>query len=100
MPYEDQFAALAHPLRQDILNELQAGPLSVRNLTISLATSQPVMSQHLKVLREAGLVVAVPQGTSRIYHIEEAKLDALRSFLEDHWRQKLKQLGKSTSKDA
>lgn len=100
MPYEEQFAALAHPLRQSILGELQSGPSTVGDLTNALDTSQPVMSQHLKVLREAGLVVATPRGASRLYQIETAQLKALRNFLEDHWKQKLNQLGRKPSHDA
>jgi|TARA_R110001599_G_scaffold82062_3_gene221163 DNA-binding transcriptional ArsR family regulator len=93
MPYEDQFAALSHPLRQKILDTLQSAPSTVRELTDRFDASQPVISQHLKVLRDAGLVDATPQGTSRLYRIEEAQLNALRNFLEEHWQNKLKQLG-------
>lgn len=100
MPYEIQFAALAHPLRQSILDALQDTPSTVRDLTDQFDTSQPVMSQHLKVLRDAGLVHATPQGTSRIYSIEEAQLNALRGYLEEHWRSKLKNLGTEPSHDA
>jgi DNA-binding transcriptional ArsR family regulator len=100
MPYEDQFAALSHPLRQKILDALQSAPSTVRELTDRFDTSQPVMSQHLKVLRDAGLVDATPQGTSRLYRIEEAQLNALRNFLEEHWQNKLKQLGEEPSYDA
>ena len=99
MPYEDQFAALSHPLRQKILDALQSAPSTVRELTDRFDTSQPVMSQHLKVLRDAGLVDATPQGTSRLYRIEEAQLNALRNFLEEHWQNKLKQLGEEPSYD-
>lgn len=100
MPYENQFAALAHPLRQSILDELQSGPSTVRDLTDKLDTSQPVMSQHLKVLRDAKLVIAIPQGASRLYHIDATQLTELRSFLEDHWSRKLKNLGGKPSHDA
>lgn len=100
MPYENQFAALSHPLRQKILDALQSAPSTVRELTDLFDTSQPVMSQHLKVLREAGLVNATPQGTSRLYRIEEEQLNALRNFLEVHWQNKLKQLGEEPSFDA
>ncbi|MEM7718717.1 MAG: metalloregulator ArsR/SmtB family transcription factor [Pseudomonadota bacterium] len=100
MPYEDQFAALAHPLRQGILDALQGTPMTVRDLTDRFDTSQPVMSQHLKVLRDAGLVGATPRGASRLYHLEEAQLNALRSFLEAHWRNTLKKLGEDPSHDA
>lgn len=100
MPYEEQFSALAHPLRQNILDALHDAPLTVRDLTDRFDTSQPVMSQHLKVLRDAGLVAATPQGTSRLYHIQERQLNALRGFLQEHWQNSLKKLGKEPSNDA
>ncbi len=85
MAYEEQFAALSHPLRQQILTAVQAQPLSVRDLTDVLGVSQPVVSQHLKVLREAGLIDASAEGTRRIYRIEKAGLAALRDYLTAHW---------------
>jgi DNA-binding transcriptional ArsR family regulator len=100
MPYEYQFAALAHPLRQNILDALQSAPSTVRELTDRFDTSQPVMSQHLKVLREAGLVGATPQGASRLYHIEEAQLNVLRRFLQEHWQNKLNRLAEEPPHDA
>ena len=100
MPYEDQFAALSHPLRQNILDALERAPLTVGELTTQFGTSQPVMSQHLKVLRDSGLVTALPEGNRRVYHIEEEQLGALRQFLEEHWRKSLKSLGKDPSHDA
>lgn len=85
MTYENQFAALSHPLRQQILTALQVEPASVRQLTDKMDVSQPVVSQHLKVLREAGLISATPQGMKRIYKIEPKGLADLRTFLEQHW---------------
>lgn len=92
MTYESQFAALSHPLRQQILTALQTEPASVRALTDQIAVSQPVMSQHLKVLREAGLISATPQGMKRIYKIEPKGLEDLRRFLEQHWLSALQEL--------
>lgn len=85
MAYENQFAALSHPLRQQILSQLEATSSSVRELTDQLEVSQPVVSQHLKVLREAGLISATPSGMKRIYQIEPEALAELRHYLERHW---------------
>lgn len=85
MPYEVQFGALAHPLRQRILDQLSARPMSVRELTEAAAVSQPVMSQHLKVLRDAGMITVAPQGTRNIYAVDAAALKALRAYWEQHW---------------
>ena len=93
MPYEEQFAALAHPLRQKIITELMIRGASVRELTDTLAASQPVVSQHLRVLKEAGFVSAEPQGMKRIYHIEPERLRELRAYLQQHWLKMVHDLG-------
>lgn len=100
MPYESQFSALSHPIRQQILTKLEERPATVRELTDKISASQPVISQHLKILREAGLIDATPSGVKRIYHIEDARLKELRSFLEDHWKTSLSTLGKEKPNDA
>ncbi|KNG93479.1 ArsR/SmtB family transcription factor [Pseudaestuariivita atlantica] len=87
MPYEDQFAALGHPIRQTILRELAQGPANVRHLTEVAGTSQPVVSQHLKVLRDAGLVSVEEQGTRRVYGVEAEGLEVLLTYLETQWLQ-------------
>ena len=92
MPYEESFAALSHPLRQDILKALGTSPASVRELTDQLPVSQPVMSQHLKVLREAGLVSSTPDGKKNIYRVDPEALAKLRAFLEQHWLTALQNL--------
>lgn len=100
MPYENSFTALGHPVRQDILTALKVGPASVRELTDQIDVSQPVMSQHLKVLREAGLVSLTPHGKKNIYRIDPEALAQLRAFLEQHWLNALKNLDTSeTSHD-
>ncbi|WP_342078316.1 metalloregulator ArsR/SmtB family transcription factor [Yoonia sp. SS1-5] len=93
MPYEDQFSALSHPLRQNILHLLTRAPASVGDLTDQLDASQPVVSQHLKVLREAGLIRVTPDGMRRIYRIETDSLEALRHYLQQHWLAALGDLG-------
>lgn len=85
MTYEDRFSALAHPLRQEILLTLRDQPHSVRELTDRLPASQPVISQHLKVLKDAGLVAVRAQGMKRIYRPDGQALQELRLYLEKTW---------------
>ena len=99
MTYENRFAALGHPLRQDILKSLGAAPASVRELTDQMPVSQPVMSQHLKVLREAGLVTLTPQGKKNIYRLDPDALAALRAYLDQHWLNALQTLDRQEPSD-
>jgi len=100
MPYEEEFAALSHPLRQQILNVLHLQPATVGDLKDRLNVSQPVISQHLKVLRDTGLVDVTPQGVKRIYRIEEQRLREVRSFLQNHWQSALGVLDEDPQNDA
>lgn len=99
MPYEESFAALGHPLRQNILKALGTSPASVRELTDQMPVSQPVMSQHLKVLRDAGLVSLTPQGKKNIYHLEPEALAALRAYLDQHWLAALQNIDQEPKDD-
>ena len=85
MPYEYELKSLSNPIRQSVINELAKQPLSVRDLTSKINVSQPVMSQHLKVLKDAGLIVARPDGTRNIYRLNKDKLDEIRVFWTAHW---------------
>lgn len=85
MAYEKQFLALSHPLRQHILTRLAADPLSVKDLTDGTDASQPVISQHLKVLKDAGFVDVTAKGTRNIYRANPDALAQLRLYLEQHW---------------
>jgi DNA-binding transcriptional ArsR family regulator len=62
----------------------------VIELAEALPLSRPAVSQHLKVLKDAGLVAEVPQGTRRIYHLNEAGLSALRDQLDTFWNRALR----------
>ncbi|MEL7524601.1 MAG: metalloregulator ArsR/SmtB family transcription factor [Pseudomonadota bacterium] len=85
MPYEDELKSLANPIRQSVIDELARKPLSVRELTARIDVSQPVMSQHLKVLKDTGLISARSEGTRNIYCINKDKLDEIRAFWTAHW---------------
>jgi DNA-binding transcriptional ArsR family regulator len=85
MTYEWILNALSDPTRRGILTSLRGGPSTVGALADRLPVSQPAVSQHLKVLREAGLVRAEKRGVRRIYHLETQGFAPLRSYLESFW---------------
>jgi DNA-binding transcriptional ArsR family regulator len=85
MTYEKTFAALADPSRRRIFERLRAGPLPVGAIAKNMPVSRPAVSQHLKVLKEAGLVLDKAQGTRRVYSIDPQGLAALRSWLDQFW---------------
>jgi DNA-binding transcriptional ArsR family regulator len=84
-----QFEALGDSTRRDIFERLRSGPRSVGQIADDLPVSRPAVSQHLKVLREAGLVHVDAVGTRRIYSIDPAGLTYLRAWIEDIWDQAL-----------
>jgi DNA-binding transcriptional ArsR family regulator len=79
------FSALADPTRRAVFERLAGGPRSVRQLAEGLPVSRPAVSQHLKVLKEAGLVDDRPEGTRRVYSIDPAGLSVLRGWLDRLW---------------
>lgn len=79
------FAALADPTRREVLERLAAGPKAVGEIAEGLPVSRPAVSQHLKVLKEAGLVTDHPDGARRIYAIDPKGLGAMRAWLDRFW---------------
>ena len=79
------FPALADPTRRQVFERLRSGGLSVGELARDLPVSRPAVSQHLKVLKEAGLVADEAHGTRRVYHIDPHGLGALRAWLDQFW---------------
>jgi DNA-binding transcriptional ArsR family regulator len=79
------FAALSDPTRRQVFQRLQAGGLSVGEIARDLPVSRPAVSQHLKVLKDAGLVADRADGTRRIYHIDPHGLAAIRTWLDQFW---------------
>lgn len=77
--------ALADPTRRAIFEQLADGPRSVGAIARGLPVSRPAVSQHLKQLKEAGLVTDHADGTRRIYRIDPAGLGALRQWLDRFW---------------
>ena len=76
---------LGDDTRRTILELVATGERSVNDITASVGLSQPAVSQHLKVLREAGLVTQRPDGNRRLYRIELDGLSPLRAYLDRFW---------------
>jgi DNA-binding transcriptional ArsR family regulator len=81
----DSFAALGDPTRRVIFERLAARPSAVGDLARGLPVSRPAVSQHLRVLKQAGLVSETPDGTRRIYRIDPRGIAAMRDWLDAHW---------------
>jgi DNA-binding transcriptional ArsR family regulator len=81
--------ALADPTRREIFERLADHPRAVGELAGELPVSRPAVSQHLKVLKEAGLVIDRPAGTRRIYAVDPDGLDSLRAYLDTFWNRSL-----------
>ena len=79
-------SALGDPTRQAILDLLLEGPQPVGELAALLPVSRPAVSQHLKVLKEAGLVVDRQEGTRRVYRVDPAGVAAIRTHLDRFWQ--------------
>src|SRR3954463_8433693 len=85
MTYEMSFSALGDATRYRIFEKLRDGPATVSVLAQGLPVSRPAVSQHLKVLKEAGLVADQADGARRVYRIDWAGLNALRAHLDGFW---------------
>jgi len=81
----DSFAALGDPTRRAIFERVSARPSAVGDLARGLPVSRPAVSQHLRVLKEAGLVSETPEGTRRIYRLDPRGIAAMRDWLDAHW---------------
>src|SRR5690348_1164761 len=77
--------ALGDPTRRAIFERLAARPSAVGELARGLPVSRPAVSQHLKVLKEAGLVQEISQGTRHIYSLDPRGIGAMRRWLDSHW---------------
>jgi DNA-binding transcriptional ArsR family regulator len=77
--------ALGDPTRRAVFERLRGGPQAVGQLAAGLPVSRPAVSQHLRVLREAGLVLERREGTRRIYSADPQGLAELRAYVEEFW---------------
>lgn len=89
MAYKNAFAALADPMRRSVLERLMDGPQPVGRIALGMPVSRPAVSQHLKVLKEAGLVTDRAEGTRRVYCIDPRGLAEVRRYLDQFWTQAL-----------
>ena len=84
-PAGDPFEALGDPNRRAIVERLSAGGRSVGELADALPISRPAVSRHLRLLKEAGLVVEEPVGTRRVYRLHEDGVAAVQAYLTQVW---------------
>ncbi|HEY1632700.1 MAG TPA: metalloregulator ArsR/SmtB family transcription factor [Rhizomicrobium sp.] len=89
MTYGRSLEALADPTRRKVFERLRHGRLPVSRIAKGLPVSRPAVSQHLKVLKEAGLVREERDGTRRIYEIDPKGLGQLRRWLDEFWNEAL-----------
>ena len=85
MAYDRALAALSDPTRRRVFERLKPGGRAVGEIAKGLPVSRPAVSQHLKVLKEAGLVRETRDGTRRIYEIDPKGLGQLRRWLDQFW---------------
>ena len=85
MTYQESLSALSDPTRRLVFESVAHTPKSVTALAKTLPVSRPAVSQHLKVLSDAGLVEARAEGTRRIYSVRAAGLADLRAYLDQFW---------------
>lgn len=86
-------AALADPTRRQLFERLRSGPRAVGELARGVTVSRPAVSQHLAVLKAAGLVKDTATGTRRVYEIDPKGLGAIRAWLDDMWGGALESFG-------
>ncbi len=81
----DVLGALADPTRRRIFERLLSGPMAVQQIADGMPVTRPAVSQHLRVLMDAGLVSVRPNGTRRVYAVSTDGLGALRTWMEEFW---------------
>jgi DNA-binding transcriptional ArsR family regulator len=100
MTYQSILQALADPTRHAVFEELRRGPNTVGRLALGLPVSRPAVSQHLRVLKDAGLVREEKQGTRRVYQVELQGLAELRRYLDGFWGDALRAFSLAAQKQA
>lgn len=83
------FSALYDPTRRAVLDRLRDGPRPVGEIARGLPVTRPAVSQHLKVLKEAGLVIDRQEGTRRLYQLNPEGIGALRAYFDQFWNRAL-----------
>ncbi len=90
--YGHALDALGDATRRAILEQLRSGPLAVGEIAAGLPVSRPAVSQHLRVLKDAGLVSERQVGTRRLYRLEPDGLAVVRAYLDAFWSEALANL--------
>lgn len=85
----DAFTALGDPTRRAVFERVARAPAAVSDIAAGLPVSRPAVSQHLRVLKDAGLVSEVADGARRIYRVDPRGIGAMRDRLDSYWRQAL-----------
>jgi DNA-binding transcriptional ArsR family regulator len=93
------FSALGDPTRRAIFERLAQAPAAVGELAGGLPVSRPAVSQHLKVLREAGLVTETASGARRIYRLDPRGIGRMRDWLDEHWSRSLAAFAEFADRD-
>ena len=91
--------ALGDSTRREILERLRDGPKPVGELARGLPVSRPAVSQHLRILKEAGLVRDSKDGTRRLYRVDPAAIEQLRAYFERFWADALEQVRAAAEHD-
>jgi DNA-binding transcriptional ArsR family regulator len=92
--------ALGDPTRRAIFERLADGPKAVGEIASELPVSRPAVSQHLKVLKQAGLVTDRAQGTRRLYQLNPQGIDDLRAYFDQFWNQALASFKEAVQQEA
>jgi DNA-binding transcriptional ArsR family regulator len=100
MAYANALTALADPTRRRVFEELRSGPKPVGEIASRLPVSRPAVSQHLKVLKGAGLVREETQGTRHVYSIDPKGLGSVRRWLDQFWNEALDAFAAEIERDA
>src|SRR5216117_4492995 len=95
----DAFAALGEPRRREILRLVSAAELSVGEIARRFEITRPAISQHLRVLKEAGLVTERRNGTKRLYRARPETIAELRAYLESYWDENLRLLKQAAEQE-
>ena len=85
MTYQAAFLALADPTRRQVFEQLRHGPKPVGVIAARMPVSRPAVSQHLGILKKAGLVSDRAEGTRRVYYIDPQGLASIRIWLDQFW---------------
>ena len=96
----EALTALADPTRRSIFELLQLGPRPVSDLAAHVPISRPAVSQHLKVLKDAGLVSVTTRGTRHVYRLDPAGLAEIRAYLDQFWTVALSSFAEAAETEA